>query len=93
VIYVRGTHPMHLRSGEWAHLFSIQHDADGRDLWVVEFPDGAKDVWPSWDAGAGYDVRVQIESPEPVEEPNGNQVVVTRSAARSAAQHILSQFT
>lgn len=50
--------------GPWAHLFSIQYDERGRDLWVVEFSDGHTDVWPSWDASAGYEIRVQIEAPE-----------------------------
>lgn len=63
MIYVRGTHPYAYRSGNWAHLFSIQHDDEGRDLWVVEFPDGAMDVWPSWDKQAGYEVKIQIEEP------------------------------
>lgn len=63
MIYVRGTHPYAFRSGDWAHLFSIQHDEQGRDLWVVEFPDGVMDVWPSWDKQHGYEVKVQIEEP------------------------------
>lgn len=63
MIYVRGTHPYAFRSGQWAHLFSIQHDEHGRDIWVVEFPDGKGDAWPSWDSAAGYEVRIQIEEP------------------------------
>jgi hypothetical protein len=64
MIYIRGTHPYHYRSGEWAHLFSIQHNEDGQDIWIVEFDDGAMDAWPSWDTGAQYEVRVQVEAPE-----------------------------
>ena len=63
MIYIRGLHQDHYRSGEWAHLFSIQHDEEGRDIWVVEFPDGAKDAWPSWDSVARFEVKVQIEEP------------------------------
>lgn len=65
MIYIRGNHPYHYRSGEWAHLFSIQHNEDGKDIWIVEFPDGATDAWPAWDRVAQYEVRVQIEHPSP----------------------------
>lgn len=57
MIKIRATHPYAFRSGEWADLFSIQYD-DGRAMYVVEFPDGAQDVWPSWDEDHGYEVRV-----------------------------------
>ena len=83
MIWIRGTHPYSYRSGQWAHLFSIQWDEEGKDLWVVEFPDGDTDVWPSWDTAAGYDVRVQVEAPE--EDPNGNQVLEERSAPSNSA--------
>lgn len=89
MIYIRGRHPYAYRSGEWAHLFSIQHDAEGRDMWVVEFPDGATDVWPSWDAEADYDVRVQIEPP--VEAHSDRQDNSSRSTTRDAAAAILAQ--
>lgn len=52
------------RKNEWGHLFSIQHDSEGRDLLVVEFHDGSIDVWPSWGDPVDYDVRIQNEPPE-----------------------------
>lgn len=64
MIYVRGTHPYHFRSGQWAHLFSIQHDTEGRDIWCVEFPDGVQDAWPSWDTAAWWEVKIQMEEPD-----------------------------
>ena len=58
MIHIRQTHHNGYRSGQWAHLFSIQHNQDGKDIWVVEFDDGAMDSWPSWDKAAGYQVKV-----------------------------------
>lgn len=89
MIYIRQTHPYGYRSGEWAHLFSIQHNEDGQDVWIVEFPDGAMDAWPSWDGDAGYDVRVQIEHPEEVD--HGNQVQPAWGPAGSAARKLRTQ--
>lgn len=84
MIYIRGNHPYHFRSGKWAHLFSIQHDEQGRDLWVVEFPDGVTDVWPSWDTVADYDVRVQVEAPIEEEDVSVHQVHTPRITAGAA---------
>lgn len=69
MIYIRCNDPDAPRSGEWAHLFGIQYNDEMKDIWIVEFPDGATDAWPSWNHLAQYDVKVQIEQPEPVEEP------------------------
>lgn len=59
MIKIRATHHYAFRSGEWADLFSIQYDDEGRALYVVEFEDGAQDVWPAWDLQHGYEVRVE----------------------------------
>ncbi len=88
MIYIRGTTPDAVRSGEWAHLFSIQHNPDGKDIWIVEFDDGATDAWPSWDLLAGYDVRVQIEAPEVVHD---NQDHIPSADARASARALLAQ--
>lgn len=79
------------RSGEWAHLFSIQYDDDMKDIWIVEFPDGATDAWPSWNLSAQYDVKVQIEVPEPVEVPHDNQGDTASASAWDSARSILAQ--
>jgi hypothetical protein len=89
VIYLRQRHQYGFRSGEWAHLFSIQHNAEGKDMWVVEFPDGAMDVWPSWDVVAEYDVKVQIEPPEGTDD--GTPLPTSLRSARDSARAILNQ--
>ena len=89
MIYIRQTNPEVFRTGEWAHLFSIQYNEHGQDIWIVEFADGAKDAWPSWDSDAGYDVRVQIEAPEVF---HGNQGDEARPSIRDAAANLLAQF-
>ena len=82
MIMIRQTHNYGFRSGDWAHLFSIQHDKEGRDVWVVEFPDGAKDAWPSWDAMAGYEVKVDINEVElPTERTIDDQSTQTSTAS------------
>jgi hypothetical protein len=85
LIYIRSTNEECYRAFEWGHLFSIQHDKQGRDIWVVEFPDGGTDAWPSWDVEAGYDVRVQIEPPE---DSHGNQGIEASGPARGAGPSI-----
>lgn len=91
MIYIRGNHPYHFRSGQWAHLFSVQHDSEGRDLWCVEFPDGKTDVWPSWDTQADYDVRVQIEHPNAEEADSGHQVNDASTAIGELSAALRSQ--
>jgi len=59
MIWIRTTN-----NGRWGHLFSIQHDSQGRDLWVVEYEDGEPAVLASWGDPRDYDVRIQIEPPE-----------------------------
>jgi hypothetical protein len=53
---VRQTHPSGFRSGTWARVLTIV-ESYGRDCWLVEFSDGARDWWPIDDADAGYEVR------------------------------------
>lgn len=96
MIYVRGTHRYHFRSGEWAHLFSIQHDEHGRDIWIVEFPDGMADAWPSWDEAAGYEVLYKPKEPthdqsnQTVREPPRAASSTLRCQGDSWLQHRLS---
>jgi hypothetical protein len=81
MIWIRSTSGDRYRAYEWAHLFSIQHDKQGRDLWVVEYQDGEPDVWPASDIEAGYDVRIQAEPPE---DPHEHQVNEGSGASRAA---------
>jgi hypothetical protein len=56
VAEVRQTHPYGYRSGEWAKALTIV-ESYGRDCWLVEFSDGARDWWPIDDPMAGYETR------------------------------------
>lgn len=82
MIWIRSTNTERYRPYEWAHLFSIQYDKQGRDLWIVEYQDGEPDVWPASDEGAGYDICIQIEPPE---DSHGNQGIEASGNAGTAS--------
>ena len=44
--FVRGTHHHQFRCGEWAEILMVApSEGDGRDCYVVRFPDGVTDWW------------------------------------------------
>lgn len=53
---IRGNHPYAFRSGEWAELKGIVPGPD-RECYLVEFPDGVTDFWPTHDEAAEYEQR------------------------------------
>jgi hypothetical protein len=55
-LLVRATHPYSYRSGQWAVIVTVV-PARGRDCWLVEFDDGATDVWVCDDPSAGFEFR------------------------------------
>lgn len=79
-IWIRSTN-----SEKWGHLFSIQHDKQGRDLWVVEYEDGETAVLPSWGDPADYAVCIQNEPPE---DSHGNQGIEAGSAGGPAGPRL-----
>lgn len=54
---VRSTHPYSFRSGEWATIVREDKREDGKDTWLVQFPDGVTDVWLQFDSPARYEFR------------------------------------
>ncbi len=42
---IRHTHRYGFRCGEWAELLTTAPDPEGRDCYVVRFPDGVTDFW------------------------------------------------
>jgi hypothetical protein len=54
---IRGTHHACFRSGEWAEILTTAPDPEGRDCYVVRFPDGKTDWWIVEDALAGYEFK------------------------------------
>ena len=55
---IRGTHPYHFRSGEWARLLTVVEAPDpARDCYVVQFGDGVTDFWVVEDDAARYELR------------------------------------
>lgn len=51
--YVKGTHPACFRSGEWAKIVATVPTGNGPG-WLVQFADGATDIWPIHGSGYGY---------------------------------------
>jgi hypothetical protein len=49
-------HPYGFRSGQWARVLTTV-ESYGRPCWLVEFPDGFLDWWPTQDRDARYEVR------------------------------------
>lgn len=52
---IRGTHRWCFRSGEWAEILTTAPDPEGKDCYVVRFPDGKTDWWVVDDPLAGYE--------------------------------------
>ena len=57
---IRSTHHYAYRTGEWADLVTVTRHANGRQVYLVRFPDGASDFWPTEDAMAGYEFREKV---------------------------------
>lgn len=53
--HVRSHHWAAYRSGQWARILTIAPDPEGRDCFVVEFPDGATDFWVKDDPDGQYE--------------------------------------
>ncbi len=56
---IRGTHPYVFRSGDWATIRAVV-PGDGRECYLVEFPDGVTDFWPVDDHAAGYEFKAEM---------------------------------
>jgi hypothetical protein len=62
-LFIRGTHPDVFRSGQWGKVVQIgmlpKHHGDTprdpRPVFLVEFIDGQRDLWPVYDPAAGYE--------------------------------------
>lgn len=55
---IRATHHYGYRSGEWAKLVCVLTGMrTGRDVYLVEFPDGVTDFWPVDDPADPYEFR------------------------------------
>lgn len=53
-IKIRHTHPNGFRSGEWATIKAVV-PGDGRECYLVEFPDGVTDFWAVEDPDEPYE--------------------------------------
>lgn len=53
---IRSCHPYAFHSGEWGRLLTTV-ESQGRDCYLIQWPDGAEDWWPVEDAMAGYEFR------------------------------------
>lgn len=57
--YIRVTHPAAFRSGQWAKVLEVawlsDHGDGARPVYVVEFVDGTRDLWPVYDTLHGYE--------------------------------------
>jgi hypothetical protein len=58
--FIRGRHPACFRQGQWAKVVEVawcQPPTDGvaRPVYVVEFIDGRRDLWPVYDSAADYE--------------------------------------
>jgi hypothetical protein len=52
---IRTTHPYGFRCGQWAEVLTIAPDPEGRDCYIVRFPDGTTDYWVVTDPDGGYE--------------------------------------
>lgn len=55
---IRSDHPYSYRTGQWATIVdAAARKEDGRVLWSLLWPDGARDVWVVNDPTADYEFR------------------------------------
>lgn len=58
--YIRASHPAAFRPWQWAKVVEVawiapKAEQPGRPVYVVEFVDGRRDLWPVYDTEAGYE--------------------------------------
>lgn len=66
--YIRGTHPHMFRSGQWAIILDKvivapkpgNESSPERFAWLIQFPDGVTDHWPTNDPAAGYEYSEKL---------------------------------
>ncbi len=54
MIWIRHTHPYGFRSGTWAEIKAVV-PGEGRECYLVEFPDGVTDSWAVVDPDEPYE--------------------------------------
>ena len=54
---IRATHHYGFRSGQWARILSTVPAPNGRDCYLVQFPDGVTDWWLVNDPSDPYEFR------------------------------------
>lgn len=56
---IRSTHPYGFRSGQWADVKGVVPGRD-RECYLVEFPDGVTDFWPTQDPSDSYEFDAEV---------------------------------
>lgn len=55
--HIRTMHHYGYRCGQWAELLTTLPDPEGRDCYLVRFPDGATDMWVVNDLNGQYEFK------------------------------------
>ncbi len=69
---IRHAHPNGFRSGQWATIKAVV-PADGRECYLVEFPDGVTDFWAIGDPDESYEFGPPALEGETIADGFGNE--------------------
>lgn len=65
---MRSCHPYAFKSGEWGQIVG-ERERDGRQVWMIMWPDGATDEWAVVDPQANYEFSEEPMATDPKLEP------------------------
>jgi hypothetical protein len=70
-LYIRSKHPEAYRSGQWAKVLDVRYlpprggarPTHGHPVYIIEWVDGERDMWPVYSEGAVGDYYYELVKP------------------------------
>lgn len=58
---IKSDHPAAFKSGEWGTIITYDVTREGREIWLISWPDGQTDTWACEDPLADYQFRQPVK--------------------------------
>lgn len=58
---IKSDHPNAFKSGFWGRIVAHDITREGRQIWLIAWPDGSTDTWPCEDNDASYQFRQAVK--------------------------------